>query len=829
MNTLLQDVRYALRQLRKSPGFTAVAVITLALGLTVNATIFFSINDLFLRPLPAQDPGRLVVIAQKAPQSSLDFPFSYQDFLDFRRYAEGDGHEVPEMAKTFSGIMAYMETPIHLSRTGESTERTFIHMVSGNYFTVLGAQPMMGRLFLPNEGKTVGADAIIVLTYDTWRSRFAADPHIIGQTVKLNGLPFTVVGVTQPKFVGAQWGTALSGFVPATMLPQMTPDRSQFIFDRGDTAFFMMGRLQPGSSLEQARTATALVMARLLKDYAGMHPQGAGVVVLRESMSRPSPFVANYTPLIAFALMAMALLVLGITMANVANLLYARAADRERDVAIRGALGATRWRLLRQLLAESTLLALAAGVIGSMAAVALSPVLYKLIAPGEMAPPSETGTDWRLFVFTFLASLVTGILAGLLPALKATRLDVLPLLKNAPANTGSRHRLRSLLVIGQVAISCVVLICAGLALRSVQKLSHVNLGFRTDHLFLASVDLRLQRYSYDQGRRFQEQLLDKVRALPGVRNASLADAVPFDTGKGMRAGIWPEGQTPTESQKFLDVPCFAVDHAFLETMGARVVEGRDFTNRDDASAPRVVIINRVMAQQLWPNADAVGKRLVLQRDAMQVVGVVGDMRTWAMTDTNRPLVFYPLAQNYQGNVTLVARTGMDPMQLTSPVKQIVAQLDPDLPLFNIRTMDQQIASSPFAMAPLRFGTVIAGAQGMIALFLATLGLYGLISHSVKRRTHEIGIRMALGAKRGRMLRLLIGQGLRLVLVGLGVGLGAAFAVTRLLTSVLYGVQPTDVLTFAGVSLLLAGVAVLASYIPAHRAAKINPMEALRYE
>ena len=264
-------------------------------------------------------------------------------------------------------------------------------------------------------------------------------------------------------------------------------------------------------------------------------------------------------------------------------------------------------------------------------------------------------------------------------------------------------------------------------------------------------------------------------------------------------------------------------------MGARVVEGRDFTNRDDASAPRVVIINRVMAQQLWPNADAVGKRLVLQRDAMQVVGVVGDMRTWAMTDTNRPLVFYPLAQNYQGNVTLVARTGMDPMQLTSPVKQIVAQLDPDLPLFNIRTMDQQIASSPFAMAPLRFGTVIAGAQGMIALFLATLGLYGLISHSVKRRTHEIGIRMALGAKRGRMLRLLIGQGLRLVLVGLGVGLGAAFAVTRLLTSVLYGVQPTDVLTFAGVSLLLAGVAVLASYIPAHRAAKINPMEALRYE
>jgi len=829
MSTLLQDIRYALRQLRRSPGFTAVAVITLSLGLTVNATIFFFINDLFLRPLPAADPGQLVVIAQRAPQTSLDFPFSYQDFLDFRRFAEGDGHEVPEMAKTFSGIMAYMETPIHLSRTDESTERTFIHMVSGNYFTVLGVQPMMGRLFQQNEGKTVGADAIIVLTYDTWRSRFAADPHIVGQTVKLNGLPFTVVGVTQPKFVGAAWGTALSGFVPATMLPRMIPDRGQLISDRGDTAFFMMGRLQPDATLEQARAATALVMARLLKDYAGMHPLGAGAVVMRESMSRPTPFVANYTPLVASALMFMALLVLGVTVANVANLLYARAADREREVAIRGALGATRWRLLRQLLAESTLVALAAGTIGAIAAIAACPILDKLITPGQLAPPSETGTDWRLFVFTFMASLASGILAGLLPALKATRLDILPLLKNAPTIAGSRYRLRSLLVIGQMAISCVVLICAGLALRSVQKLSQVNLGFRTDHLFLASVDLRLQRYSNDQGRRFQEQLLDEVRALPGVRSASIADAVPFDSGNGMRAGIWPEGQTPTESEKFLIVPCFAVDHAFLETMGTRIAAGRDFTQQDDASAPRVVIINRVLAQQLWPNGDAVGKRLVLQRDHMQVVGVVGDLRYWAMTDTNRPLVFYPLAQHYEGNVTLAVRTGMDPMQLTSPVKQIVAQLDPDLPLFNIRTMDQQIAGSPFAMAPMRFGFVIAGAQGLIALFLATLGLYGLISHSVKRRTHEIGIRMALGAKPGNVLSILIGQGLRLVLIGLGLGLAAAFLVTRALSSVLYGVRPTDLLTFSGVSLLLAGVAVIASYIPARRAASIDPMQALRTE
>ena len=830
MNTLLQDIRYALRKLSKTPGFTAVAIITLALGLTVNATIFFLINDLFLRPLPAADPGRLVVIAQKTPQMEMMFPFSYPDFLDFQRSAEGGSRDFPEMAHTFSGIMAYLESAVQMSRPGEAADRTYVHMVSGNYFRVLGAQPMMGRLFLPNEGRTVGADAIIVLTYDTWKNRFAADPHIVGQLVKINGLPFTVVGVTQPNFVGAQWGTALSGFVLYTMLPQMNPGSSQLFSDRGDTSVFMMGRLQPGASLAQARAAASLVMARLMKDYAGMHPQGASAVVIRESMSRPSPFVANFTPLIAGALMILALLVLAITVANMANLLYARAADREREVAIRGALGATRWRLLRQLLAESTLLALAAGAIGAMAAIAVTPLLNNLIVPGDMAPPANTGTDWRLFVFTFVASLATGILAGVIPAWKATRLEVLPLLKNSPAIAGGRHRLRSLLVIGQVAFSCVVLICAGLAARSVQKLAQSNLGFRPDHIFLASVDPSLERYSDERSRQFQTELLDKLRALPGVSSASLGTHLPFDVGGSMRAGVWPEGQTPTESQKFLSVVCTSVDHAYLATLGTRVVAGRDFTEHDDnESAPRVVIINRTLAQQLWPNGDAVGKRMRLQWDTMQVVGVVDELRYWAMTDTNRPLIFYPLAQHFENNVTIVVRTGMDPMQITASVKQIVAQLDPDLPVYNIRTLDQQIASSPMGMAPMRMGTIIAGGQGIIALFLATLGLYGLISHSVKRRTHEMGIRMALGAKPGNVLRILIGQGLRLVLIGLVLGLVAAFAATRALSGVLYGVQPTDLLTFSAVALLLAGVAFMASYLPARRAASIEPMQALRSE
>ena len=637
LQNVLHDLRYALRQLRRAPGFTAVAIITLALGLTVNATIFFMINDLFLRPLPAADPGRLVVIAQKIPQVGMMFPFSYPDFLDFRRSVEGDGHEVSEMARTFSGVMAYLESAVQLGRAGEAADRTFVHMVSGNYFTVLGARPMMGRLFLPNEGRTVGADAIIVLTYDTWKNRFAADPHIVGQTVQLDGLPFTVVGVTQPKFVGAQWGTALSGFVPITMLPRMNPGAYELFYNRGCTSVFMMGRLQQGVSLAQARAAVALVMARMMKDYGPQHPQGASAAVIRESMSRPTPFVANFTPLVAGALMILALLVLAITVANVANLLYARAADREREVAIRGALGATRWRLLRQLLAESTLLALAAGAIGAMAAIAVTPLLGKMIVPGDMAPPANTGTDWRLFVFTFVASLATGILTGLLPALKATKLEILPLLKNSPSAAGTRHRLRSLLVIAQVAFSCVVLICAGLAARSVQKLAQINLGFRPDHIFLASVDPSLQRYSDERSRQFQAQLLDKLRALPGVSSASLATHLPLDMGGGMRAGVWPEGQTPSESQKFLNVVCTSVDHAYLATLGTRVLAGRDFTAHDDEAAPRVVIINRTLAQQLWPNGDDVGKRLVLQGDAMQVVGVVDEMRQNAGSDVEEVL------------------------------------------------------------------------------------------------------------------------------------------------------------------------------------------------
>ncbi len=828
--TTLKDIRFGLRTLRKSPGFTVVAVLTLALGLTVNAVVFLGVNDFFLRPLPATHPEQLVVIVQKSAKYEMPFPISYLDFVDFRRSAEGADREHAEMAKTFSGLMAYMETPVHLSRSGEETARTFVHVVSDNYFAVLGVQPLHGRLFLPTEGQQPGADPIIVLTHEAWRTRFAADPGIVGQAVKLNGVSFTVVGITPPGFVGAAWGTALSGFVPATMLGQMSPARSGVLFGRGDTGFFMMGRLQPDANLAQARTAANVVMGRLLQAYPDYHAPQSKAVVMREDRSRPSPFVANYTPFIVGVLAVMSLLVLGVAVANVTNLLFSRAADRERELAIRGALGASRWQLLRQLSVESVLLALGAGVVGTIAALWINPFLAGIGPGGDFAPPAYTGTDWRLFVFTFGASLVTGLLTGLLPALKATRLDILPQLnEGARTMAGTRHPLRSLLVIGQIAVSCVVLICAGLALRSLQQLSRVNLGFQPNHLFLASFDIGLQRYTEEQGRQFQAQLLERVRALPGVREASLAEHVPFDIGGGMQGGITAEGHPIIKDADFQMIPCLPVEHAFLQTAGIRIAEGRDFSSRDDETMPRVAIINPALAQHFWPGESSLGKRLIINGNAFEVVGVVGEGRYWSITDRARPLLFLPLAQNYRGQVTLVARTQADPAPMNSAVQQIVRQLDPDLPLYNLRTMEQQMANSPLGLMPLRMGATIAGAQGMIALLLAAMGIFGLVSFAVTRRTREIGIRMAVGATRMDIIRLVTLQSLKLTLIGLISGLLLAFGLTRMLAGLLYSVNPADPMVFGGVAFIIILTTLLGAWIPMRRATKVNPVEALRCE
>jgi predicted permease len=828
----LRDVRFAARSLARHPTISLAAVLTLAIGLTVNATLFSFVNELFLRPLPATDPGRLVVMALKIPKFQYALPNSYPDFQDFRQQVEGTGREAPELAKAFAGLMAYKEEVVHLSRSGEGTERAWIHLVSDNYFSVLGVIPYRGRLILPTEGKKPGADPIIVLTHAAWRDRFGSDLRIVGQQIKLNGLPFTVVGVTPPDFVGAAWGTALSGFVPVTMHPQLAPASGGWmIFERGSTGCFMVGRLQAGATLAQAHTAGNLMMARLFKEYPKVHQPGE-LLVFPENRSRPSPYVASYMPLIVTALMTLAGLVLAVAAANVANLLYARAADRERDLAVRGALGASRGRLLRQLLSESVLLALAAGTVGTVVALVVQPYLNRMVSPSDFAPAADTGVDWRIIVFTLGASLAAGLLTGLLPALKATRLDILPLIKaGVPTLNRARHPWRSLLVVGQIAISCVVLVCAGLAVRSLRQLSHVQLGFRPDQLLIASLDLDRQRYTPEKGAKFQANLRDRVQALPGVRSVSFAEHAPFDTTMSMKGDISAEGAPVKDNTQFEFTPCQAVDQHYVETSGMTLAEGRDFSDRDTAASPPVVIISAALARNLWPNASAVGKRLLMnqRQPPSEVVGVLGEGRFWNLTTAAQRFLFLPMTQEYHGSVRLLVRTEGDPSRLASTVEQIVREIDPDLPLFGVRTMVDQMAASPNALMPLRVGTLIAGAQGAIALLLAGLGIFGLIAFTVTRRTREIGIRMALGASVGEVIRLVTRDGLRLVAIGLGLGLLLSLGITRVLTSLLYGVSPTDATVFLAVPTLVLAIALVACWLPARRAAKVDPAMTLRAE
>jgi predicted permease len=828
MNALWQDIRYALRQLRKSPGFTAVAVITLALGIGANATVFSFVNDFFLRPLTVKDPEQLVVVLRKIPNHTFPNRLSYPDYLDFRRYAEGDGHEYPAVAKTFSGLTACRELHAQLSVHGGITERMWLHAVSDNYFSLLGIQPFDGRLFHSTEGKVPGADPVIVLTYDFWRNHLSANSSVIGQTVYLNGLPFTVVGITPHNFHGASWGAALDGFIPATMIGTIMPAEKSLLSNRGENAFFVIGRLQANASLQHAEAAANDIIGRLQNDYPADHVPGKAVVV-RESMSRPSPHAASFTPLIVSLLMGLVLLVLAIAVANVANLLYARAIGRERELAIRGALGASRWYLTRELLIESVLLALGAGVLGMIVSRCITPDLSRFFPQG-MPPLLKTGVDWRTFVFTFGVSLVIGILAGLFPALAATRLNIVSQLKEENrAWSNRRHPLRTLLVIGQITISCVVLVCTGLTISSLQKLSHMNTGFQSGNLSLASFDLDMQHYDQKKGELFQTQLLEKVRALPGVRYASFAQYMPFEADAGTRSDISAEGQPATDNSHRMATYWQIVEKDFLKTMGISVIQGRGFWLRDDASAPRVAVITDAMAQRLWPNENPIGKRLMVSQYPVEVIGVIGDVRFLSMADQARPSVFMPLAQNYRGNLTMVVRTEQNQTAIASTLQRVVRELDPDIPLYNFRTMDQQIANSPLALMPLRIGSMIAAVQGAIALFLAAMGIYGLVSFSVRRRTHEIGIRLALGANRGDVFRSAAWQGLSHILIGLGAGMVIAIVISRLMSSVLYGISWTDPFTFGSVPLLIIVVAFLASCFPARRAAKVDPMVALRYE
>jgi predicted permease len=820
-----QDLKYAARQMRRSPGFTAIAVLTLAFGLSVNITIFSVISSLFLRPLPVANGERLVVVMQQKANTEFPQALSWSDFQDYRAgIAE------------FSDMLAISFRPAHLSFAGHTADRTWIEAVSGNYFSMLGIEPWTGRLFQPGEGEKRGADPVAVLGYHYWQTRLGADPGIVGRTVVINGRAFTIIGITPEGFSSAQWAMAPAAFIPATMIPEIFPGTESILEKRDSAAFKVMAHLRPGASVAQAASAVQVVAQRLAREYRPNDP-GTQAIVRPEMLTRPEPSVSGFMPFAAAVFTVMAGLVLFIACANVANLMFSRALARQKEIGIRSAIGAPRRRLIRQLLTESVAVAALAGAVGMLLTAVTTPLLSSLSTQnGDVPVHPDKSWDWQPLLYTIVISIAAGVATGLAPALRATKVDAYTILKGGASGAGrKRHLFRSALVLAQVAVCVVVLVCGGLFVRSLQQLAVFDLGFRPDRLLMASVDLGLQGYEPHRSRLFLDRLTERVQALPGVESAAIASSVPFDTyfdTRGVVAADIPAGHDPAKHNDELQAGVNRVYPGYFETLGVTLLSGRQFNKQDRDSAPRVAVVNQTLADRLWPGQQPLGKRFRWKSagDPIEVVGVVSNGKYLLLGEAPRAYVYLPFAQDYETLVTLHVRSeAADAVALAPALGRVLRSLDPDLPVFNVRTMDEHLRSSAFAFFPLRMGALLAAAQGLVALLLAMIGIYGVVGYSVRQQRHDIGIRIALGARRLDVLRLVSRAGLRPTLIGLALGLAASFGLARLLAALLYGLNPLSLPVFSAVVALVLSVSLLACWLPARRAARLDPIEALRQQ
>jgi predicted permease len=822
METVLQDLRYALRMFRRSPGFTLVAVLTLALGIGVNTAIFSIVHNLVLKPLPVKDPGRLAVLYSHYPSGEQNYGnYSHADYLDFR-----------EATDVFDGLTEVSPVYTGLS-IGGANQLVWGEVVSGDFFDVMGVRPAKGRAFLPDEGAP-GGNPVVVLSWATWKRRFAGDPTLVGRTVTLNNRAYTVVGVAPQGFRGmySVWFPA-EFWAPTGAYAALAPSGGQ-LDRRGQTGFRIWGRLKSGTSLRQAQARVSVIAQRLARDFPGTNA-GVEAALFYEKDARPEAGAATGMKLAAGAFTALVALVLLIACVNVANLLLARSAARRKEIALRVALGAGRGRVVRQLLTESLLLGLAGGGVGLVLAVWGTGLLAQLSVPTTIPLTLDAGADRVVMVYALLLSLVTGVVFGLVPALQASRPDLVSSLKGdvTARATWSRSRLQGALVVAQVTVSLVLLICAGLFQRSLGTAQQVRLGLEPRNLLLGSVDLGMAGYDTTGGTSFYQAVQRRVAELPGVVAVTLAAPVPLEFSSGgvvaFVDGYEPAGREPGAGAGE-PVSGGIVSPGYFATMRTRLLDGREFAPGDSAAAPRVAIVNEAMARRYWPGRTPIGRFLRVGDPSGPPVTVVGVAETGKyrmVAEAPRPHLFLPLAQNFAPVVTIAARTSGDPLALTSAVRREVQGIDPALTFFDVKSMDQLVEGR--ALLPYRAGAGLVGAFGLLALALAMIGLYGVMSYAVSLRTREIGIRVALGAPRGLVLRLVVGDGLKLTFLGVALGLALSFVVTRVLRNLLLEVSATDPLTFGGVSLLLVAVAAVASFVPARRAARLDPMAALRSE
>jgi len=797
----------------KRPGLTAIAVVTLALGIGANTAIFSLVNTALLRPLPVDKPEQLVSL-NTASVTGEAFPtLSYPNYRDFR-----DRNDVLE------GLLCYRFSPVSLSNNGVN-ERLWTYLASGNYFDLLGVKPAAGRFFTQEDDKAPGAHPVTVITYSCWQKRFGGSPDAVGKTVIINGRSFSVIGVAQPGFNGSEISYVPEMWFPMMMLSQIEPG-DDYLESRDSANFFVQGRLKPGVTYSQAEGALKSIAAQLASEYPNENENKT------IELSPPGLFGAFMRgPVLGFAgvLMAIVGLVLLLACTNLANLLLARATERRKEIAIRLAIGASRSRLIRQLLTESVLLAMMGGAIGFALAYWLVGAMTGLKPPIDIPLSTDLHIDYRVLLFTAAVSLVTGLIFGLLPALQATRPDLVPALKDETSIGGYRRSwLRNGLVVFQVSLSLLLLICAGLVLRGLQRAQLLNPGFVPHHAIEMSFDLSLQGYDGPRSKEFKRNLLERVRSVPGVEYAGLSNFVPLSMNINNNS-IFAEGAPQERGANIPSAMTSRASPGLVAALGVDLLEGRDFTEWENENRQREAVINETFARRFWPGQSAIGKRFSFDGAAgpwIDVVGVMRDGKYFSLGEDPTPFVYVSLRPESGSFLTMIVRTASEPQSVIGALRSEFQQLDANLPVYSVRTLTEHMALPLF---PARVAAMLLGSFGLLALMLAAIGIFGVMSYAVSQRTREIGIRMALGASAGAILQLVVGQGLKLIVIGMGIGLAAAFAGTRLMSALLYGVSATDSITFAGIALLLILVALLACYLPARRATKVDPMVALRYE
>ena len=800
METILQDLRYGVRTMFKNPGFTSVAIFALALGIGANTAIFSVVNAVLLRPLPFEQSDKLVMVWEKRLQlGRIRNTVSPPDFTDWRAQNQ-----------VFEDMAAFLSQGFNL---GSSTEPERIQgaSVSPSIFSILRARTRLGRTFEPEEDKP-GSNSVAVISSGLWQRSFGSDPDIVSKTVTLNDKPYTVVGVMPGDFVFPNRRSEI--WVPLTLSPDDAANR-------GGHSFTVVARLKDGVTLQQAQNDMNTIAAQLEQQYQVNTGHGVNVFSLYEEV------VAGARPALLILLGAVAFVLL-IACANVANLLFARSAVRQKEIAIRTALGAGRGRLVRQLLTESVVLSITAGIVGVFLGVW---GLSALLAIGEDSIPrvKEIKLDGWVLGFSLLVSVVTGLLFGLLPALQASKPDLNDTLKEGSRSSSGgirSNRARSLFVIGEVAVCLVLLMGAGLMIKSFARLLNVSPGFNPENVLTMNIALSGSRYRDAAGvNSFYQQSLERLSSLPGVKSAGVVTALPMAGSFGSRYfGI--EGRPPQPPGQGFNANTNVATPGYLATMNIPLLDGRDLDDRDIKGAPDVVIINKEAVRRYWADESPVGQRVTVEQRTRTIVGVIGDVKQSGLDIETRPEMFFPYYQLPVPFGTFVVRTAGDPLGMIASVRGAMHEIDRDLPLYGIKTVEDVISDS---VAPNRLNMMLLGIFAGLALVLAAVGLYGVVSYSVSQRTREIGIRIALGASHKSVLRLVVGQGISLSVIGVAIGVIASLFLTKLMATLLFGVSATDPITFVAISLLLIGVTTIASVVPARRAMKVDPMVALRYE